>query len=94
MNTPLEDTEHNTAENINAMLNGRVIQSVEPGNGREVGWIVINFVPVADDEGTRSFLTVWVGSDRPGLHPVHDWNAAMHYKAENGVQHVYPIRPI
>lgn len=72
-----------TACELNAHLSGKVIQSVEPGNGRYAGWVVINFAP-KEGEDYRTFMTLWVGGDRGWLDPEHDWDMALHYTKTGG----------
>jgi hypothetical protein len=68
---------------LHTQLSGRTMKSVEPGNGDEAGWIVINFVP-QEGENYRSFLTLWLGGERRGLDPLHDWDMALHHTNREG----------
>jgi hypothetical protein len=82
---------HNTLQQITEMLTGRTIASVEAG--RTHGWVLIHFLPTADDDACRAFMTVWLGEDPITSEEEHHWNAAMHYVAPNRGSTAYPIRP-
>ena len=71
------------ASELNRTLSGKVIQSVEPGNGKYAGWVVINFAP-QEGEDYRTFMTLWVGGYRQALEPAHDWDMALHYTKTDG----------
>lgn len=71
------------ARELNGHLAGKTIHSVEPGNGRNAGWVVINFAP-QEGEDYRTFMTLWVGGYREALDPTHDWDVALHYTKNDG----------
>lgn len=82
------------AELLNYFLQNRVITSVEPGN--TPGWVLINFEA---PEG-RQFMTLWVGTkpfyseyDETMVN-AHDWETAIHHRAQNGSGDIHPIRKI
>lgn len=83
-----QPTTHNTLENLNNMLAGRTIASVEPGKTR--GWILINFLPTPEDGGCRAFMTLKVDEEQDP----HYWSAAIHYRGPDGGSVKYPIYPL
>jgi hypothetical protein len=82
----------NTLNEVNIMLAGRTIASVEPGI--TFGWLLINFVPVPEDNGRRAFMTVWVGESGLTEADEHSWKAAMHYRQPDGCSMKYPFRSL
>ncbi len=87
----------NELQDLNDMLAGRTIASVEAGSTH--GWILRNLLPVPEDEGCRVFMTIRIETTYHETEKEEEADpryssAAIHYKQPTGAGMVYMIRPI
>jgi hypothetical protein len=86
-------------QELNDMLAGRTIASVEAGS--TYGWMLLNLSPVPEDNGCRVFMTIRLDTEYHESDPdadqfidSHYSSAAIHWQVPKGVGMVYMIRPI
>jgi hypothetical protein len=79
---------------LNEVLQGRKILSVEPGATN--GWMVINFELKPEEREAqpdlRLFLTVFIGGGKGSSEANYHSTSALHYKASNGRSTVHMVR--
>jgi len=79
---------------LNEMLQGRKIRSVEPGS--TPGWMILNLELKPEEldaqPDLRLFLTVFVGGRKGSSEANHSSTSALHYKGADGTSGVYVVR--
>jgi hypothetical protein len=79
---------------LHEVLQGRKIQSVEPG--ATPGWMLINLELNPEERnaeaGMRLFLTVFVGGRKGSAEAEHHSTAALHHQGADGRSTVHMVR--